>query len=184
MPNLDLISFDTPCGWIAIVLDGLTIRRVSPGHRTESAALRAVGPEFAGTPARKSKQTRDEGDNVRDKRFADSVAARIRDYLGGERDDFRDLNVEMSYLTPLGRQVFELCRRIPRGHTQTYQELAAAVGRPGAARAIGNFMASNRTPLVVPCHRVVGSGGQLGGFTAPGGVALKRCLLAIESARR
>ncbi|HBO42403.1 MAG TPA: cysteine methyltransferase [Planctomycetaceae bacterium] len=183
MPALDLISFDTCCGWVGLVLDGSTILRVSPAHRTQLAAIRVIGSEYPDVLTGRLGKTREKVHGERDVLFADSVAARIQAYFDGEPDDFCDLAVDTSYLTPLGRQVFEQCRRIPVGQTQTYGELAAAVGRPGAARAVGNFMALNLTPIVVPCHRVVGSGGQLGGFTAPGGLALKRRLLDIESAR-
>ena len=72
------------------------------------------------------------------------------------------------------------CRKIPYGKTLSYGQLAAKAGRPGAARAVGNHMAGNRTPIIVPCHRVLPSGGGLGGFSAAGGVALKRRLLEME----
>ncbi len=73
------------------------------------------------------------------------------------------------------------CRRIPWGQTRSYAQLAAVAGRPGAARAVGSVMAKNRVPLVVPCHRVIASSGQLGGYSAPQGLSLKRRLLAMES---
>jgi methylated-DNA-[protein]-cysteine S-methyltransferase len=66
----------------------------------------------------------------------------------------------------------------------TYGQLARRVGSPAAARAVGSTMARNRLPLVIPCHRVVGSGGQLRGFSAPGGVAVKQRLLQMEAARK
>ncbi|NLE38713.1 MAG: methylated-DNA--[protein]-cysteine S-methyltransferase [Pirellulaceae bacterium] len=182
MPSLHPITFDTSYGWIAVVLDGSTIRRIALGHPTESAARRAVRDEIAAVATHGTGRTAGKAQNASDTRLGDSLAARIRAYCEGIHDDFRDLAVDMAYLTPLGRQVFEQCRRIPYGRTRTYAELAAAVGRPGAARAVGNFMASNRTPIVVPCHRVVASGGRLGGFTAPGGAALKQRLLELESA--
>ena len=65
--------------------------------------------------------------------------------------------------------------------TRSYGEVAAAAGSPGAARAVGQVMAANRTPLIVPCHRVLAAGGKIGGFSAPQGLALKRRLLALES---
>ena len=71
---------------------------------------------------------------------------------------------------------------MPRGETVSYAELAGRAGSPNAARAVGGVMAGNRVPLLVPCHRVVGAGGRLGGFSAPTGVELKKRLLALEAA--
>jgi methylated-DNA-[protein]-cysteine S-methyltransferase len=62
----------------------------------------------------------------------------------------------------------------------TYGDLAAAIGSPGAARAVGSVMARNCFPLIVPCHRVLGAGGSLGGYSAPDGLRMKRRLLAME----
>lgn len=85
--------------------------------------------------------------------------------------------------TPFERIVGEAVRRIPWGETRTYGQVARSVGRPGAARAVGRAMARNRFFLFVPCHRVVGAAG-LGGFSAPGGAALKRRLLELEGGLR
>ena len=76
--------------------------------------------------------------------------------------------------------VYAAARRIPRGETRTYGALAAAIGRPRAARAVGQALARNPIPLVVPCHRVVAANGDLRGFSAAGGLALKARLLAWE----
>ena len=65
----------------------------------------------------------------------------------------------------------------------SYGELAANAGKPGATRAVGNTMARNRFPIVIPCHRVVGAGGGLGGFSAPSGISLKEKLLSLEGSR-
>ena len=69
---------------------------------------------------------------------------------------------------------------MPRGSTVTYGELAARVGAPKAAQAVGAAMARNPWPIVVPCHRVLAAGGRLGGFSAPGGARTKRRLLRME----
>ena len=105
-------------------------------------------------------------------------AARIIEYLSGRRRRF-SVPVDLSAVPPFHAKVLRAAGRIPRGRTVTYGELAAAVGRPRGARAVGQAMARNPVPLVVPCHRVVGSGG-LGGYG--GGLALKRRLLALEGA--
>ncbi len=83
--------------------------------------------------------------------------------------------------TPFQRSVWEALRTIPYGETRTYGQIAALIGHPRAARAVG--MANHRNPLclVVPCHRVVGAGGGLTGYA--GGLEIKRRLLALEQAR-
>ena len=86
----------------------------------------------------------------------------------------------MEGVAPFDRAVYRAARAIGPGETATYGELADRIGSPGQAREVGGAMARNRFPLIVPCHRVVAAGGRLGGFSAPGGPALKRRLLAIE----
>ena len=88
--------------------------------------------------------------------------------------------LDMSGISHFPRRVYEELRRVPPGATVTYGELASRIGMPGAARAIGRAVGRNPFAIVVPCHRVLGSGGRLGGFSAPGGVATKKALLAIE----
>ncbi len=82
--------------------------------------------------------------------------------------------------TPFQRRVWEELRTIPRGRTVTYGELAARLGMPGAARAVGSAVARNPVSIVVPCHRVIGADGSLTGYA--GGEERKRALLAIEGA--
>ncbi|NPA31084.1 MAG: methylated-DNA--[protein]-cysteine S-methyltransferase [Chloroflexi bacterium] len=82
--------------------------------------------------------------------------------------------------TPFRAAVYAAVRAIPPGQTRTYGQIAAAVGRPRGARAVGQALARNPIPLVVPCHRVVAADGSLGGFSAEGGVALKARLLMWE----
>lgn len=101
----------------------------------------------------------------------------VAEYLAGERLQF-SVPVDTGELSAFTRQVLEACRRVPYGQTVCYGELAKRVGKPGAARAVGQALGRNPVPLIVPCHRVVASGGELGGFG--GGVELKRRLLALE----
>ncbi len=163
-----LVVFTTRLGWIALAVEGDILCQLTLGHRSAAEAIAAVRPELA-TVARPAQA---DGELVR----------RICSYAMGRPEDFRDVKVDMGYATPLGRRVLARCRRIPHGQTRSYGQLAAEVGCPGAARAVGNFLASNRTPIIVPCHRVVAADGRLGGFSAPGGVSLKEKLLAMESA--
>ncbi|NLF69654.1 MAG: methylated-DNA--[protein]-cysteine S-methyltransferase [Candidatus Anammoximicrobium sp.] len=116
------------------------------------------------------------GDPVR--RFA----KRIQAYAAGRRDDFLDVPVALDETSVFRRGVLEECRRIPYGQTLSYGELAAKAGFSGAARAVGTVMAGNPVPLVIPCHRVVGSTGALRGYSGAGGVAMKQRLLELEAA--
>ena len=86
--------------------------------------------------------------------------------------------MDLDSCPPFQQAVLRATARIPRGQVRTYGQLAAQLGKPGAARAVGNALAANPFPLVIPCHRVVRAGGRLGGFG--GGSALKRALLARE----
>jgi methylated-DNA-[protein]-cysteine S-methyltransferase len=106
------------------------------------------------------------------------LAARIRSYLGGRTDDFRDVELDLSWCTPFQRSVVDAMRLVPYGETATYGELAALAGRPNAQRAVGSVCAANRFALVVPCHRVVAADG-LGSYGSLG-PAYKRRLLELE----
>ena len=114
-------------------------------------------------------------------RLVHQLADDLQRYASGEPVDFRDIPINDEHLTPFGRRIIAACRRIPFGQTRSYGQLAAICGSPGAARAVGQVMAKNRFPLVVPCHRVLSAGGRLGGFSAPDGLRMKRRLLAMES---
>lgn len=83
-------------------------------------------------------------------------------------------------LTPFARRVLTACRAVPFGQTVSYGQLAKKIRRPAAARAIGRVMARNPLPLIVPCHRVTAAAGKIGGFSAPGGVPLKKRMLKLE----
>jgi O-6-methylguanine DNA methyltransferase len=88
--------------------------------------------------------------------------------------------LDLSALTPFQQQVLQVVSRIPRGESRTYGQIAAEAGKPGAARAAGGALRRNPFPLLIPCHRVIGSTGKMTGFTAPGGIAAKKRLLALE----
>ena len=84
------------------------------------------------------------------------------------------------HCTPFQRKVYEALLKIPRGQVRTYGEIARAIGRPRAARAVGQALKHNRWAPAIPCHRVVAIGGRLGGYSARGGLARKRRLLERE----
>lgn len=105
----------------------------------------------------------------------------VIDYFEGKEARF-SAGVDLAGLPPFRRKVLEACRRIPYGSTASYGDLARAVGRPGAARAVGGAMAANPFPLLIPCHRVLRSDGSIGGFSSPAGVRLKTRMLELEGA--
>jgi len=105
----------------------------------------------------------------------------IRALLGGEVRDLTDIQLDERGIPEFRRQVHALTRAIPPGQTRTYGEIAAALGQPGAARAVGRAEGDNPFPPIVPCHRVMGAGGEPTGFSAPGGVETKRRMLLIEA---
>jgi len=155
-------------GWVAFVAAGQTLQQLTFGHRTRKAALEALG----GNPVRSDPPDA----------FSRTLLARLEAYAAGEPIDFQDIAVDMDDLSPFRCRVVQCCRQIAYGETLTYGQLASLAGSPGAARAVGNCMAANRTPLVVPCHRVVPADGRVGAFSASGGAATKRRLLRLEGA--
>jgi methylated-DNA-[protein]-cysteine S-methyltransferase len=112
------------------------------------------------------------------------VVAAITRLLAGEPVDLGRVPLDESGIDDFDRRVYAVARAIPAGIVLTYGEVAARVGPDASPRAVGQSLGRNRMPIVVPCHRVVASGVGLGGFSAPGGTATKRRLLAIEKARR
>jgi methylated-DNA-[protein]-cysteine S-methyltransferase len=108
----------------------------------------------------------------------DAIAA----HLDGDLRDLSALTVDLQRLAGFDARVYELTGRIPAGRTRTYGDLAAELGGPGMAQAVGQSLGRNPVPLIVPCHRVVRAGGEPGGFSAAGGTALKLRLLALEGA--
>jgi methylated-DNA-[protein]-cysteine S-methyltransferase len=111
-----------------------------------------------------------------DSAFADA-ATQLREYFRGERRDF-DLPLAPSG-TPFQLSVWNVLRSIPYGATRSYLDVANAIGKPAACRAVGAANGANPLPIVVPCHRVIGANGSLTGFG--GGIDVKRRLLALES---
>jgi methylated-DNA-[protein]-cysteine S-methyltransferase len=165
-PTLEVVAFRTALGWISMAGSDSVLYRLAFGHRDRDDALRAI---------ERSSMRFSSGE------WNTPLVERLQAYADGEFDDFSDVRIDTSHLTRFGRRIVEATRRIRYGETRSYQAIATAVGNPSAARAVGAVMAGNRVPLVVPCHRVVGSRGKLGGFSAIDGLAMKRRLLALES---
>jgi methylated-DNA-[protein]-cysteine S-methyltransferase len=103
--------------------------------------------------------------------------------LAGEDSDLTGIELDYRSLPEFNVAVYELARTIAPGHTRTYGEIATRLGDPGAARDVGQALARNPIPIIVPCHRVLAAGDRAGGFSAPGGVMTKLKLLEIERRR-
>ena len=156
------VIFDSPVGWLGVTVSAVGLRQV-------------MLPNWAGRAGRDSTRRRPTA------AYADGCAARaiaqIMEYLRGERREF-DLPLDLSAVGADQRTVLdELCASAPYGKVITYGELARRSGCAGGARGVGQIMARNPIPLVIPCHRVVAAA-DLGGYG--GGLALKRRLLHLE----
>src|SRR5215510_10975473 len=112
-------------------------------------------------------------------RAVDGIAA----LLGGEATDLSSVELDMNGVAPFHRRVYESARAISPGATVSYGEVASRIGSPGASRAVGQALARNPFPIIVPCHRILSAGGKLGGFSANGGIGTKLRLLSMENAR-
>jgi methylated-DNA-[protein]-cysteine S-methyltransferase len=115
---------------------------------------------------------------------ADVAAAidAISRLLAGEPEDLSAVVLDMDEVPEFHRRVYDVARAIPAGETLSYGEIAARLGEPGAAQAVGKALGRNPFPIIVPCHRVLAANGALHGFSAPGGIETKRRMLAIEGA--
>lgn len=113
--------------------------------------------------------------------FVQRAVAAMQALVRGEAVPLNDVPLAWGRVGAFERRVYEVTQRLAPGETSTYGEVARELGDAGAARAVGVALGRNPWPLVVPCHRVLAAGGRLGGFSAPGGVATKERLLAIEA---
>jgi len=164
--------FPSDLGWFAVAWNGDQLTQLTFGHPSAAAAIASMDTDdFA--PA----------DSKSVPKWIAELAARLQSYTGGNDERFDDVPLDLSHLSAFQTRVVRACRKISRGRVRTYGELAAVAGAEGAARAVGNCMAKNRFPIIVPCHRVVGSAGTLGGFSARDGISMKRRMLEMEGAK-
>jgi methylated-DNA-[protein]-cysteine S-methyltransferase len=105
-------------------------------------------------------------------------------YEARQAPDWPNLPLDFSGLSEFQKGAIEELRRIPPGTTRTYGQMAAALGRPRGAQAVGRAMGANPFPVLYPCHRVVGANGAMTGFSASGGIAMKKALLRLEGAEQ
>jgi methylated-DNA-[protein]-cysteine S-methyltransferase len=170
MDEVGYALFRTPVGYCAVAWNASGLVAVQLPERSAAASRARLHRRFPGaraqTPPRRARQ----------------AMAAIGRLLRGGRDTLAAIALDYSHCSPFHRRVYEIARTIPAGQTWTYGALAARAGSPGAARAVGQAMARNPFPLIVPCHRVTGAQGWAGGFSAHGGVSTKFRLLRIEGA--
>ncbi|MGW8258272.1 MAG: methylated-DNA--[protein]-cysteine S-methyltransferase [Thermoguttaceae bacterium] len=159
--------FPSDLGWMLLLGGNKTIRKLSFGHSSARDAKRAF------TSALLAKACAVPWQKI-------PLAKRLQAYAKGANDDFRDISVDLAPSSDFQKRVLTSCRKIPYGATLSYGRLAAMAGSPRAARAVGNSLASNRIPLIIPCHRVVCADGHIGFYSAPGGRRMKKRLLGLE----
>jgi methylated-DNA-[protein]-cysteine S-methyltransferase len=161
--------FDTSTGFCGIAWSDAGITRFRlPDNSAEAAErslLRQIPTARPGTPPA----------NVA------AVIVAAQRYFAGERIDFSAVPVDLAGQEDFFLRIYEATRRVDYGQTTTYGTLAKELGAgPEAARDVGQAMAKNPVPLIIPCHRVLAAGGKVGGFSAPGGSTAKQRMLALE----
>lgn len=148
--------YDTDLGPVRITSNGRGITSLQPEQRQPGGAEQA--PD----------------------QWTDLAARQLQEYLAGQRQTFQLPLCPQG--TPFRQQVWEALGTIPYGETRSYRQVAEALGKPGASRAVGMANRHNPIWIVIPCHRVVGSGGALVGYA--GGLEMKRNLLDLEARHR
>jgi len=164
--------FDTAAGFCGIAWNDIGITRfVLPSAGadvTQKSLKRRLPAAEAGEPP---------------PAVAAAIAA-VKRYFEGERTDFAELQLDLGEQNAFFAQVYAAARRVGWGETTTYGTLARQLSQAAqAARDVGQAMANNPIPLIIPCHRVLAAGGKVGGFSAPGGSATKARMLELEGVR-
>lgn len=162
--------FSTKWGWIGAIASDEGLRHMSLPEESIDLAKRHLAKPLEREAPLESKNAFD------DLRF------QLDSYFSGE-SAMPQPYLDLSGATRFFRDVWEICRSIPAGETQTYLWLAEKAGSPKAVRAAGQAMARNRVPLIIPCHRVIGRDGGLHGFAGPG-IGMKARLLELEGVKR
>jgi len=154
---------ETAFGWVGVLGSGAGLRRLTLPRSSVGDAEAEVLAGFS--------------DVVADDTAFTDLCRRLRAYFSGQQVSFPDA-LDLSFASPFYRAVWEATRTVPYGEVRSYGWLAAQTGRPRAVRAVGGAMAANQIPIIIPCHRIVGSNGSLVGFG--GGLEMKRRLLELE----
>ena len=162
--------FETQFGWMGLLSSENGLLRSTLPEDSESECISRLGLES-------SDAMLDPG------KFA-NLRERLLSYFDGADTEFGDIALDLEDAPDFHRKAWQACRTIPRGETRTYKWLAKMAGSPNAPRAAGQTMARNRIPIIVPCHRVIGSDGSLRGFgSGDTRIDLKFRLLELEGAK-
>jgi methylated-DNA-[protein]-cysteine S-methyltransferase len=170
MHDLAYTLFRTAIGTCGVAWGARGVRSVQLPEATESATLARLLRMHSGAGSRRPA--------FEISRTVDDIVA----LLSGQPRDLLHVRLDLAQVPPFHQSVYQVVRNIAPGRTRTYGEVAALCGDRQAARAVGQAMARNPFPIIVPCHRVLAAGGKSGGFSANGGVTTKLRLLAIEGA--
>jgi len=162
--ELRYITFNTDMGWVGILGSTAGLLRITLPQRSaqEARQLLTDSVNYATQAPHLFKD----------------LMERLRSYFSGHKTTFPD-KLDLSKATAFQRQVWEITKHIPHGETRSYAWVAKQVGKLGAVRAVGQALARNPLPIIIPCHRVVASDGKLGGYS--GGLEMKRYLLWLEA---
>ena len=155
--------FHTNAGWVGLLGSTTGLLRTTLPQSSEQEACRLLGNNLNRA--------------VLSPRRFEGVIRRFMAYFSGQRVDFPD-RLDLSGATSFQRQVWQATRCIPYGETRSYAWVAGQMGKPKAARAVGQALGRNPLPVIIPCHRVLASDGGIGGFS--GGLEMKKYLLALE----
>jgi len=158
-------SLSAPIGRVLVAVGDAGIVRVR-FRQSEAAFVAELERQLGVRPVRSASQTAD-------------VVAQLRAYFAGRRRRF-DVPVDLSHVTPFVRRVLTATMEVPAGNLVSYGDIARRIGQPRGSRAVGQALGRNPIPIVIPCHRVVASGGGIGGYG--GGLAMKKRLLRLEGA--
>ena len=161
---LSYTTFATDMGWMAILSSTRGLVRLTLPQDSAQGALELLDNSLS--------QTTRSPDSFGD------IISRLRSYFGGGKAGFPD-ELDRSRATSFQRQVWQITRLIPYGESRSYRWVAAQIGQPNAMRAVGQALAQNPLPIIIPCHRIVASNGKRGGYS--GGVKMKKHLLFLEA---
>jgi len=164
MGRLEYITFNTRMGWVGILGSAKGLLRTTLPQPSAQEVRKLLGEKVKHA--------------ARSPSLFDDLTERLRIYFGGGTADFPD-KLNLKGATPFQRRVWAVTRLIPYGDTRSYKWVAEQMGKPGAARAVGQALSKNPLPIIIPCHRVVKADGKLGGFSD--GLEMKRRLLNLEN---